>query len=611
MRTSRTFGIVLSAAIIALLTLSATAYTTQKGYVKTRGRYTSQGTLVPGKPLSNAVVMIRNSNSTRSDAKGNFSVTLPEQNFYLQNVKKEGYILSDPDVLKRRYSCSASPLVLVLETPQQQADDRLASEKKLRRTLQRKLQAKEDELEALKEENKITTEEYRNTLQELYKLQETNEKFISEMAERYSRIDFDALDDFQRQIAAYIQDGELARADSLLNTKGSMDDREAEINRLREANTQRREEIAKEQQELEASENLAGAKLADFGADCHSRFQISRLELKNDSAAYWLERRANADTTDIDWQLDAGLFLSDYLADYDKALRYYQTALDHSIKTNGEQSLTTALIYNNIGTTLGQQGRYAEGQKYLKQAIKILEAIGLDKGSHMLTVLSNLANSYNLLGDYDKSLEMQTKVLIMRLALLGNRHPYVARSYLNLGNDYYMRQEYSEALDCYKKALNVAQDSKINDGLLLAAIHDNLGLAYGAEEAYGEALNHLSTALELKQSELDDRHPQIAKSYNNLGGLMIFTEDYSKARDYFTRAARILDKPIYRYIQDMATTINGLGMIDSIEGNYESALSNYEKALEILSASFPSNHPYILSLQRRINELKSKTTSQQ
>ena len=611
MRTSRTLGIVLSAAIIALLTLSATAYTTQKGYVKTRGRYTSQGTLVPGKPLSNAVVMIRNSNSTRSDAKGNFSVTLPEQNFYLQNVKKDGYILSDPDVLKRRYSCSAGPLVLVLETPQQQADDRLASEKKLRRTLQRKLQAKEDELEALKEENKITTEEYRNALQELYKLQETNEKFISEMAERYSRIDFDALDDLQRRIAAYIQDGELARADSLLNTKGSMDDREAEINRLREANRQRGEEIAKEQQELEASESLAAARLADFGADCYNRFQISRLELQNDSAAYWLERRANADTTNINWQLDAGLFLSDYLADYDKALRYCHIALDHSLKANGEQSLTTALIYNDIGTTLGQQGRYTEGQNYLKQALKILEDIGLDEGSHMLTVLSNLANSYNLLGDYDKSLEMLTEVLNLRLALLGNRHPDVARSYLNLGNDYYMRQEYSEALDCYKKALDVAQASKINDGLLLAAIHDNLGLAYGAEEAYGEALNHLSTALELKQSELDDRHPQIAKSYNNLGGLMIFTEDYSKARDYFTRAARILDKPIYRYIQDMATTINGLGMIDSIEGNYESALSNYGKALEILSASFPSNHPYILSLQRRINELKSKTTSQQ
>lgn len=610
MRTSRTLGIVLSAAIIALLTLSATAYKTQKGYVKTRGRYTSQGTLVPGKPLSNAVVMIRNSNSTRSDAKGNFSVTLPEQDFYLQNVKKDGYILSDPDVLKRRHFCSASPLVLVLETPQQQAEDRLASERKTRRTLQRKLQAKEDELEALKEDNKITTEEYHKALQELYKLQETNEKFISEMAERYSRIDFDALDDLQRRIAAYIQDGELARADSLLNTKGSMDDREAEINRLREANRQRGEEIAKEQQELEASESLAAARLADFGADCYNRFQISRLELQNDSAAYWLERRANADTTNIDWQLDAGLFLSDYLADYDKALRYYQTALDHSLKTNGEQSSSTALIYNNIGTTLGQQGRYAEGQKYLKQAIKILEAIGLDKGSHMLTVLSNLANSYNLLGDYDKSLEMQTKVLIMRLALLGNRHPDVARSYLNLGNDYYMRQEYSEALDCYKKALDVAQDSKINDGLLLAAIHDNLGLAYEAEEAYGEALNHLSTALELKQSELDDRHPQIAKSYNNLGGLMIFTEDYSKARDYFTRAARILDKPIYRYIQDMATTLNGLGILDSHEGNYESALSNYEKALEILSSSVPSYHPYILSLQRRINELKSKLTPQ-
>lgn len=77
-------------ALIVLLAITATAYKTQKGYVKTRGRLTANGKVIAGKRLPNAVVILRNSNNTRSDANGNFSVTVPAQNFYLQNVKKEG-----------------------------------------------------------------------------------------------------------------------------------------------------------------------------------------------------------------------------------------------------------------------------------------------------------------------------------------------------------------------------------------------------------------------------------------------------------------------------------------------------------------------------------------
>lgn len=42
--------------------------------------------------------------------------------------------------------------LLVLEDQAQQTDDRLQTERKIRKTLQRQLQEKEDELEALKEQ---------------------------------------------------------------------------------------------------------------------------------------------------------------------------------------------------------------------------------------------------------------------------------------------------------------------------------------------------------------------------------------------------------------------------------------------------------------------------
>lgn len=594
MRTFRTLGIVLSAAIIALLSLSATAYKTQKGYVKTRGRYTSQGTLVPGKPLSNAVVMIRNSNSTRSDAKGNFSVTLPEQNFYLQNVKKEGYILSDPDVLKRRYSCSASPLVLVLETPQQQADDRLASEKKLRRTLQRKLQAKEDELEALKEENKITTEEYRNALQELYKLQETNEKFISEMAERYSRIDFDALDDFQRQIAAYIQDGELARADSLLNTKGSMDDREAEINRLREANTQRREEIAKEQQELEASENLAAAKLADFGADCYNRFQISRLELKNDTAAYWLERRANADTTNIDWQLDAGLFLSDYLADYDKALHYYHTALDHSLKTNGEQSSSTALIYNDIGTALINKAYFTQALEYFNKSLVISQNSD-DSSWNVAKTLINIGMTYYNQGDYKHALEFNQNALeILSCANTDNRDfRDVATCLNNMGGILCVQGDYTNALTCYNIALNILRNQLGNCKPDIATVYNNIAGIYAYQGKHSEALELFKKALTILRRDYTEKHPFIAKCLNNISGILIKQENYTDAIKYLETAINIQKEILPVYHPDISLAYNNLGLALANTNDFKGAIKYYSEGLKARINNLGESHPDI------------------
>ena len=57
--------------------------------------------------------------------------------------------------------------------------DKLASERKIRRTLQKRLTEKEDEIEALKEQQKITEEQYQKQLQALYQSQENNEKLIS------------------------------------------------------------------------------------------------------------------------------------------------------------------------------------------------------------------------------------------------------------------------------------------------------------------------------------------------------------------------------------------------------------------------------------------------
>lgn len=127
----------------------------QTGYVKTRGRLGVNGKVIPGTRLGGATVVLRNGSSVASDQAGNFSLTLPSNSFFLKNVKKVGYIVADPDALSKQYAYSSNPLILVLDQPTQQQDDKLASERKLRRNLQKQLQQREDELEALKEEKRL------------------------------------------------------------------------------------------------------------------------------------------------------------------------------------------------------------------------------------------------------------------------------------------------------------------------------------------------------------------------------------------------------------------------------------------------------------------------
>ena len=132
--------------LIAIVNCLALMGQTQHGYVKTKGRLANNGAVIAGTRLSGATVSVKGGNAVLSGNNGTFSLSVPNNNYFLQSVQKDGYVLTDPEVLSKQYSYSKNPLVLVLETPDQQTDDKLAAERKIRRTLQRQLQDKEEEI---------------------------------------------------------------------------------------------------------------------------------------------------------------------------------------------------------------------------------------------------------------------------------------------------------------------------------------------------------------------------------------------------------------------------------------------------------------------------------
>lgn len=156
---------------------------TQQGIVKTRGRMVN-GQLVSGQRLTGATVTLSFGNPLVSGNNGAFSFNVPSgKNYSLVAAKKQGYTLADPEYTRRSFAYSGSnPFYVVLEDENQRQADINAATKNVRRTLNAQLQTREDEIESLKEQNKLSEEEYQNRLQELYDNQSKSGQLVKEMA---------------------------------------------------------------------------------------------------------------------------------------------------------------------------------------------------------------------------------------------------------------------------------------------------------------------------------------------------------------------------------------------------------------------------------------------
>lgn len=374
----------------------------------------------------------------------------------------------------------------------------MEAQSKIRQTLQEQLRKKEEELEALRRQQKITQEQFRKQRQELYAAQKKDEKLIAEMAERYSTLDFDQMDEFQRRVATFIQNGELARADSLLNTKGSMEERSKELDRMNEAIKADAEDLAKRQEAHDKSVALKDKTLKDFAADCHSRYEMCLLEHKNDSAAYWLELRAAKDTMNVEWQLWAGNTIEVFLANYKQAFAYYQRALNVALMQYGERHPYVPVCYNKIGILCDNLGNYSLALECFQKSLNgIIELYG-ENNADAGTRYHNIASIYGFLGDYASAQKYEQKALEIDLNVSGENHPDVALVYENMGDEYEKQEDLTSALECYQKALKI-----------------NLNV-------WGE------------------NHPDVSKGYNNVGHVSSALGDYATALECYKRNLTIL-----------------------------------------------------------------------
>ncbi|MBK6348221.1 MAG: tetratricopeptide repeat protein [Bacteroidales bacterium] len=504
-----------------------------------------------GAPVADVRIKSKGLNEVRSTADGKFILPVKAEGgniFTLEDVSRAGYepvVPSREEFLSRKFAINpASGVTLILASNDQLFAERRRIEQKIRLEKEQEIADRESEILKLQAEvNKLQqlSENITDLTAKLTRMEEELQKFkdsyyssddlIRQEAQRLSKIDFQTIDSVQAVIVNLLKEGKggevvtIARNqlsaglwDKIMNDPGS----------IKRDMEQKKVELKQDSLLLEQ----AARQLKNMADGFAAKYQ-------NDSAAFYLKKRMEMDTLNLEYIGDYADFIRDFLGSYDEALLLTNRCLDISIVTYGEKNEEVSAYLNNIGSIKEIVGDYSEALKYHLQSIAIQESILGNEHILIATSYNNIGIVHQRVLDYDISLEYMNKALEIYKLILGKDHNNVASILCNIGNVYCQNCDLPNAMDSFTKALEIQLKVLTKDDRHIAKIYNGIGTVLAYEGQYSKALQYVNQAADIHEKIFGPKHPGNAIYCSNIGDVYNYIEDYQNAMKYYEKALKI------------------------------------------------------------------------
>ena len=587
---------------VGTLTISAQ---TQLGYVKTLGRPNQKGVA-----LSGVSIRIKGGhNAVLSNTQGFFSMMMAGKKegdaYALQQVQKQGYELNERGIIGRQYAFSEKvPLTIVMVSTKQLQADKQRIENNAYKTAEKNYKTQMALLEKQQQANQITIEKYHQETQELKNSFEKYQSLIDGLADHYAHTDYDELDAKEQEINLCIENGDLDKAELLLHAL-DIEKRLAEIEQRIKAGQQLKEEALEDQRKIQKQQE----KDAEY---LYQLYTIALGRFDNEKARYYIETRAALDSTNAEWQFDAGYYLAKQNL-HQKAIVYYKRVL----KMLRKQAQENPQIYEpDVVTTLNNLALlYRDIQQFSESETMCMEALDIcrrlansnpqDYEPDVAMTLNNLALLYRDFQQFAESEAMYKEALKIYRRLANsnpqNYEPIVALTLNNLAELYSKTQRFSESEAMYKEVLEIrrrlASSNPQAHEPYVAATLNNLANLYSDTQHYTESEAMFKDALEiysrLVSSNPQAYEPNMAMTLNNLAALYSDTQRYEESETMYKDALeirrRLAQSNPQAYEPDMAATLNNLAALYNDTQRYAESEEMYKDALEIYCRLATSN----------------------
>lgn len=496
---------------IALICLCLTANAiTQEGIVRTIARKGKAG-----QPIEGAVIRLQGShNKVASRANGDFSLLLYDlhngEAYSIASVVKSGYEPAEQELIGKRLPCSDQvPLEILLVSRLQLMQEREAIETKARENVEIYYQARMDSLEQLLAAKRISETEMAKQKQRLESQYENFEPLLQAMSDVLARTDYQRMDSLTVLMQQAIENGNPEEAERLLREKGSVEQRVAvlrewgkNIQALQQDVNKNQAEYSKQKRQLEE--------------DCYRMYAACLTRFQNDSANFYIQKRAALDTLNVDYQLQAGKFVMSVMNDLPLAMMYFERAYRICEVQYGEMSGQMATVCNEIGCVYIKQSNIDVAFKWLQRSLTIREKI---RGKNSLAVaetLSRIGELYRAKKDLKSAMQNHQRALKIREKLLGEESLPVSESKNNIASIYYQQKQFKQAEKLFLEVQAVyASNPKTPQGVI-AGNYNNIGAVNFQQGNYAEAAEYFDKALAIYRKILGESHPLTRQTIRNI-----------------------------------------------------------------------------------------------
>ena len=220
--------------------------------------------------------------------------------------------------------------------------------------------------------------------------------------------------------------------------------------------------------------------------------------------------------------------------------------------------------------------------------------------------LNEQGSGYYKQGRYAEAEPLLVQALNIRYTALSDGHPLVAGSLNNLAELYRSQGRYKEAEPLYQQALDIARQALGEQHPRVATSLNNLALSYESLGHYAEAEALLVQALDIQRHNFSKDHPDIAQSLNNLAGLYVSQGRYAEAEPLFQQALDIHRQAYGEQHPHVANNLHNLAGLYKSQGCYAEAEPLYKQALAILEDVLGAQHPYTLTCRENLKTLREE-----
>ncbi len=199
-----------------------------------------------------------------------------------------------------------------------------------------------------------------------------------------------------------------------------------------------------------------------------------------------------------------------------------------------------ATYRNNLGAAWKAKGHYDKAIEYYEKALESDLNIYGEDHPNVATYRNNLGATWKAKGDYDKAIEYYEMALKSDLSNFGESHPKVATRWNNLGEAWRSKGKYDKAIEYYEMALKSDLNHFGEDHPNIAAYRNNLGVTWNARGEHDKAIEYLEKALESDIKTFGEKHSNVATYRNNLGTALNANGEYDKAIEHLEKALSVI-----------------------------------------------------------------------